>query len=389
MHIKSFLAAASLALAAAPAAADQWVYDSGTRTLSRGTVVLQNVSASGANLTIGDNRSNATATDLDFSVGVEGGYAITQIANNAFDQNKNVTNLVLPDTVTWIGQSAFYGCSNFKGELVLPDSLTSTGYHPFAETGITRLEFGSGMATVNNWFIRNNKSLQSVKWNDAITAINSQAFQYDSGITSFENDFPTNVTSIVAYAFDGALALTGDHAVIRLPKITSLGACAFQSSDFEGVEVGGTLVKLSDSQFYAAKIRWAVVGDGVTEIGRSSFAACTSLTNLVLPASLDVAGPALRQNENGSQTMHVWWNSFPSTIDTGVNGFITAKGATVDHLNWNDKSAWEDYAANWTGDSMQQLTLPAGPFDSGTWGWAKTHAVYWHNQPIASVGGTD
>ena len=381
------IAPAFLALACALPATASWTYDPSARTLTQGAIVLQNVSASGTKLMIGDNKSNATATDLDFSTGVDGGYTITQIANNAFDQNKNVTNLVLPDTLTYIGQSAFYACSNFKGELVLPDSLTSTGYHPFAETGITRLEFGSGMATVNNWFVRNNQSLRSVKWNDAITAINSQAFQSDSGITIFENDFPTNVTSIANNAFDGALALTGDHAVIRLPKITSFGSCAFQAADFEGVEIGGTLGKLTNAQFYGSKIRWAIVDDGVTEIGYNSFAECTSLTNLVFPATLQIAGPALKQNMNGSQTMHVWWNSIPSSIDTSVNGFITAKGSTVDHLDWNDKAAWEEYASAWTGDSRQQLTVPPSPFGEGKWGWAQSHKVYWHNQPIAEVGG--
>ena len=130
-HLASTVLALSFALPASAA----WTYDSSAQTLTQGAVVLQNVTASGTKLTIGNNKTNATATDLDFSTGVEGGYSVAQIAQDAFNGNTSVTSLVLPDTLTWIGQSAFINCSNLGGELVLPDSLTSTGYHSFMGTG--------------------------------------------------------------------------------------------------------------------------------------------------------------------------------------------------------------------------------------------------------------
>ena len=83
-HKYAFVALAAFALAALPVFAS-WTYDSSGKTLTQGSVVLQNVTASGTKLTIGDNKTNTTATDLDFSTGVEGGYTVTQIAQDAFN----------------------------------------------------------------------------------------------------------------------------------------------------------------------------------------------------------------------------------------------------------------------------------------------------------------
>ena len=76
-------APAALALSLVLPAAAEWTYDPSAQTLTQGTVVLQNVTASGTSLTIGDNKSNATAVELDLSTGVADGYAITAIAASA------------------------------------------------------------------------------------------------------------------------------------------------------------------------------------------------------------------------------------------------------------------------------------------------------------------
>lgn len=71
-----------------------WVYDSEAKTLTQGDTVLNNVQASGTELTIKDNKANATVGDLDLSTGVEGDYTIVSIADSAFNGNAYITSVV-------------------------------------------------------------------------------------------------------------------------------------------------------------------------------------------------------------------------------------------------------------------------------------------------------
>lgn len=377
-----------LPLAFALPAVAAWTYDPSAQTLTQGTVVLQNVTASGTKLTIGDNKTNTTATDLDFSTGVEGGYTVTQIAQDAFNANTSVTSLVLPDTLTWIGQSAFISCSNLGGELVLPDSLTSTGYHSFMGTAVTRVVFGSGMKTANNWLFKECKSLESVKWNPCITAIGDQLFNGCTALTTFENAFPTNVTSIGGSAFYNCSALTGDNRDLVLLKLKSLGGTAFQNSGIKSIEIGGQLASTGNAFFMCSKLESVILHEGTTSIGSDSFPYCTSLTNLVLPASITSIG---NSREMGNARLHVYWCGAPADLTPFTSGncaVIDKKSPATHHLQYDDKTAWEAAVANGFGNASAALALPVAMFGEGTWGWNGSHKVVWWRTPVARIGET-
>lgn len=378
----------ALLLATASQAFAAWTYDSAAQTLTQGGVVLENVTASGTKLTIGNNKTNTTATDLDFSTGVEGGYSVTQIAQDAFNGNTSVTSLVLPDTLTWIGQSAFISCSNLGGELVLPDSLTSTGYHSFMGTAVTRVVFGSGMKTVNNWLFRNCTALESVKWNQCITSFGETSFYGCTGLTTFENEFPTNVTSIGGSAFYNCSALTGDNLDLVLMKLTSLGGTAFQNSGIRSIEIGGGLKSTGNAFFLCKKLESMVLHEGTTTIGSDSLPYCTSLTNLVLPASISSIG---NSREMGGAHLHVYWCGAPADLTpfTGGNcAVIDKKNPVTHHLEYDDRADWEAAVANGFGNASATLVLPATVFGKGTWGWNGAHTVVWWRTPVAQIGET-
>ncbi|MBQ8112215.1 MAG: leucine-rich repeat domain-containing protein [Kiritimatiellae bacterium] len=383
-----FVLAALAAFALAQMSFAEWAYDSSAKTLTQGTVVLQNVTASGTNLTIGDNKTNATAVDLDFSTGVADGCKLTQIGQSAFENSTYVTTLVLPDTLTWIGQSAFNGCSNLGGEIVLPDSLTSTGYHAFMGTAVTRAVFGSGMKTANNWLFRNCLSLRSVKWNQCITAIGDQLFYGCTALTTFENAFPADVTTIGASAFYNCSALEGDNLDLVLMKLKSIGGTAFQNSGIKSIEIGGGLASTGNAFFLCSKLESVILHEGTTTIGGDSFPYCTSLTNLVVPSTITTVGACMRNM--GSARMHVWWGGVPDVakfnFDSG--GMIAGKSPITHHFQYDDKEAWETFEAGIGNKTNMDIVFPATMFEAGTWGWNRNHVVMWWRTPVAQVGET-
>lgn len=363
----------------------EWVYDSTAKTLTQGTVVLNNVTAAGTKLTIGDNKANETAVELDFSTGFAGGYQLNSIADFAFDSNKYVTKLVLVDTITYIGKSAFFGCENLVGEIVLPDSLTSTGHHPFSQCGISRVVFGAGMKVVNNWFVKECKSLKSIKWHQNITSINEKAFLSCEALTTFENEFPTNVTYVGYSAFHTTPNLEGDNRDLKLLKLTGFGTTAFQNCGIKSIEIGGGLQSTGNAFYHAKKLESVVLHEGVKTISYDCFTDCTALTNLVIASTVtSIANGSMYRM--GDAELHVWWKGvLPEGGVSTDRTLITSKYPAVHHFDIANKEGWIAYAATLTNPDVA-LTIPPkdNSLSEGTWGWKGNQKVVWFGFPAAT-----
>ena len=67
-------------------------------------------------------------------------YPVTQIEEKGFQKCKNLTSIVIPSTVNYIGKGAFWDCTNLES-VVLPDrcvTVISEGSYGFGEYGIFR-----------------------------------------------------------------------------------------------------------------------------------------------------------------------------------------------------------------------------------------------------------
>ena len=126
---------------------------------------------------------------------------ITEIGDYAFFENETLTSIDLTG-VTSIGESAFESCENVVQDLVIPASVTHLGNGAFWGTGITKLDiqttFGDGVVPSESF--RNNKSLAEVKMVSGITRIDYRAFGYCG--KEFKACYvPKTVTSLGQYAF--------------------------------------------------------------------------------------------------------------------------------------------------------------------------------------------
>lgn len=97
------------------------------------------------------------------------GYKVTEIAEGAFENRKNILGVLLPDTITRIDKKAFFGCSNLKKirfgsdiswigaeafaecsvleNLKIPSVLDYLGEYAFSLCGVKRIEISS----IKNW----------------------------------------------------------------------------------------------------------------------------------------------------------------------------------------------------------------------------------------------
>ena len=129
---------------------------------------------------------------------------ITKIPMNAFRKKKLTGNLVIPNSITTIEKSAFYGCTGLSGNLTIPNSVTTIGESAFNDcSGFT------GNLTIPN----------------SVTTIEELAFR---GCTGFKGDLtiPNSVTTIGNFAFSYCTGFTGD---LSLPKsLEVVGSRSFE-----------------------------------------------------------------------------------------------------------------------------------------------------------------
>ena len=97
---------------------------------------------------------------------------------NDFSWKKAITQADIGNTVTSIGNYAFYSCSSLEN-VTIPNSVTSIGDNAF----------------------NNCNGLTKVTIPDSVTNIGTNAFFYCYGLTSLT--IPNSVTSIGSHAFEG------------------------------------------------------------------------------------------------------------------------------------------------------------------------------------------
>ena len=74
--------------------------------------------------------------------------ALPAIGNYAFQWNRLITSVTIPDGVTSIGLAAFYECDGLTS-VTIPDSVTTlTGQTFYGCTALTSVTIGSGVATI-------------------------------------------------------------------------------------------------------------------------------------------------------------------------------------------------------------------------------------------------
>ena len=209
-------------------------------------------------------------------------YAEKLYLNNGSGTYELITDLIIPEEVTSIGDLAFYGYNNLIN-VTIPDSITNIGVNAFLSTGYykNKSNWENGVLYISKYLINAKTNISSdyiVK--DGTKLIADNAFYGCTSLTSVT--IPNSVTSIGDSAFYGCTGLTS----ITIPNsVERIGYATFSGcTGLTSVTIGNSVTSIGDSAFYGCSSLTSVtIPDSVTSIGSSAFSGCDSLTSMTIP----------------------------------------------------------------------------------------------------------
>ena len=230
---------------------------------------------------------------------LSGSYSVKEgtriICNGAFYFCRSLSKIVIPSSVTSIGEWAFSNCGSLS-TIVIPSSVTSIGDRAFSScTSLKYISIPKSVIGLNgNPFADWNGKLQCLSPN----FINEDDILFNKDknkIISFRNQniesyvIPSSVTSIGDWAFSGCSSLS---KIVIPSSVTSIGNGAFSDCcSLSKIVIPSSVTSLGNRAFEdCSSLSNIVIPSSVTSIGNDAFSKCSSLSKIVIPSSVTSIG---------------------------------------------------------------------------------------------------
>ena len=226
-----------------------------------------------------------SATNVEIPSTING-IDVTTIGSETFKDNTSITSVVIPSSVTSIGNYAFTYCDSLNTVYVCNSSIDSDRFK--ISTGGKLPEnifyFDETTGTITKYIgSATNVEIPSTINGINVTTIGDNAFNSCTSLTSIE--ISEGVTSIGEYAFVDCTSL----ASVKIPSsVTSINEGAFcRCSALKSVEILNGLKTIGDSAFSdCTALTDITIPDSVTTICETAFSDCTALTSIELPDNI-------------------------------------------------------------------------------------------------------
>ena len=305
--------------------------------------------------------------DIDFSDGTSTPLCY---GGRLYCGNTLVENLILPSTVTSIGDYQFSGCSLLKS-ITFHNNLTTLGKGAFEDCdSLTVVEIPKGISDIPSIVFKECDKLTNVIMPIGIISIGSYAFY---GCDNLASVILPDTLSIIG---EGAFFCCGKLENIgTIPKgLKSIGRDAFEmcykltkvnteeleswckiefANEASNPLCGGKSIRVNDEivqslvipkaisnignyQFFACKsLTDITIPEGVNSIGEEAFCACSNLKNITIPSSIKNINDNAFDNCTAIKnvyyygTIEEWNNIYISDVGKG-NDYL--KKATIHYL---------------------------------------------------------
>lgn len=220
-----------------------------------------------------------------------GGFPVTALADKAFYE-KHVTTVVVPDSVTEIGDLCFSG-DNYLVSLTLPDGLAELSYGALESCySLMDFELPKGLKTIGEGALQAIFYLTHLTIPAGVTDIEQMNFLMMHGLE--EVSVAEGSTSFT-YDAENGLLMTADKA--------RLLHCFFHLAPQKEIILPEGMKTIDPFAFhYDVTVEKIVLPEGAETIGLLAFGICPKLTEIVIPQSVTAIGTVEGQAGSGSIT---------------------------------------------------------------------------------------
>ena len=277
--------------------------------------------------------------------------SVTSVGDSAFEYCTNLTSVKIPNSVTSIGDYAFDGCTSLTS-VTIPNSVTSIGLGAFSDcTSLTSIEVSD-----NN---KNYASVDGVLFNKD----KSELITYPAGKADSEYVIPNSVTNIGDFAFYGCTSLT----IVTIPNsvisillgtfddCTSLTSIDVEKDNPTYLSQDGVLFNKDKSElitYPAGKTDSTyIIPDGVTIIAYA-FDSCKNLTRVTIPNSVTNIGNGAFEDCTSLTSINIG-NSVTSIGNDAFSGCTSLK----DVYYTGSQSDWKKISIGSYNDCLTNATI--------------------------------
>lgn len=306
--------------------------------------------------------------------------SVTTMGISAFQYCTNLTSVTLSKNLKTIPSDAFYGCANLTS-ITIPEGVTTIEYGAFAYCKLVNLSLPNSLLTIAdgaeyfNAGVFENNPLTTVVIPKGVTRIGAYAFENCSALSQIT--LPEELTSIGACAFLGCSNLRS----ITIPEgVTTIEGNAFYSCDLLELLLPKSLLSIDDSGCLPSG-KWSIEGGAFgsnksltkvtilgeeTAIGAYAFCGCSALSEVIFPKKLASIGAAAFMNCTSLTSILLpegltriesatFYNcnlknvSLPQSLNCIADGEVTCSSTTGDYHGAFEKNK-----------SLTQIIIPKG-----------------------------
>lgn len=232
------------------------------------------------------------------------------IAGHVFNSCKELTSVIIPNTVISIGEFAFYNCRGLTS-IDIPNSVLTIGHNAFYFcTNLKSVTLGNSVESIGEYAFEACNSLASITIPNSVRSIGNGAFAGCK--TLYDFSIPNNVEYIGERAFGATLwynnlpdgLIYKDNILFGYknskPKNTleiiegtriiaygALDAC----EDLTSITIPNSVISIEEEAFKGcSNLTSITIPNSVTSIGDGAFMDCKNLPSITIPNSVNSIG---------------------------------------------------------------------------------------------------
>ena len=220
--------------------------------------------------------------------------SVTTIGDQAFKWCSNLESVTFSSSVTTIGNNIFKSCAKIAavnvaagnaafasdGGVLFNSDKTTLIYCPIAKSGAYTIP--NFVTTIGDFAFASCKELTSITIQNSVTTIGASAFEYCERLTAIT--IPNSVTNIGNEAFSNCENLA---SVTMSNAITSISEKMFLGCGLKSFEIPSGVTSIEEMAFYAcSELTSLTIPNTVTTIKTSSIRRCRKLESIVIPKTV-------------------------------------------------------------------------------------------------------